>query len=141
MSKFTLLDYNVFNGISGKDLETLLPCIGAKMRFYQTDTDLSVLVQDKAHCYLILSGNIVMRTEDGEDYTLEEQDLLNINTEYLQKVQGRNFVSCQAKTDLTLLAMDWEGIMVPCWFSCFFHHRLVENITQASEKQRPAATL
>ena len=51
MKKFTLLYYVLFNGIPKEDMEMLLACIGAKIKFYKEKDDLTELLQNGQYCF------------------------------------------------------------------------------------------
>lgn len=129
MKKFTLLDYDIFNDISGEELETLLPCINAALKLYSEGDDLTPLAKSDGYCCLILSGSVSAVRADGEAVSLKENQVFGV--EMWAKELESGFVSFKAESYVTLLVMDARGVMAPCWFSCFFHHKLVENIGNA----------
>lgn len=127
MKKFTLLDYTLFDGIPKDDMEMLLTCIGAKIKFYQEKDDLTELIQNRQYCFLLLSGKVRMTMPDGAARLLEENSFFG-SAGFTEK-EPENAVSAAytAETPVTILVMNRESVANPCWFSCFFHHRLFEN--------------
>ncbi|WP_415932033.1 cyclic nucleotide-binding domain-containing protein [Zhenpiania hominis] len=127
MKKFTLLDYVLFNGIPKEDMEMLLACIGAKIKFYKEKDDLTELLQNEQYCFLLLSGRIRMTMPNGNVRLLKENTFFG-NVGFSEIVpEAAKSATYQAETLVTILVMDHKGIENPCWFSCFFHHRLREN--------------
>ena len=127
MKKFTLLDYGLFNGIPKEDMEMLLACIGAKIKFYKEKEDLTELIQNEKYCFLLLSGKIRMTAANGRTRLLGENSFFGSGGFSENEPESAATAAYKAETLVTVLVMDREGIGNPCWFSCFFYHCLREN--------------
>lgn len=115
-------EYRIFNGISEKQLETLLPCINGKIKVYPPGTELAEEgIGKNGNCTtLILGGKVSTR-----ERMLSEGDVIGYGMEYEAPV---------SVSHVSLLTMEYSRIMAPCWFSCHFHWTLCENLKTCREE-------
>lgn len=117
-----LSEYKIFNGINENQLETLLPCINGKIKVYPPDTDLSKEnIGKNGSCIALILGGKVSAPES----ILTEGDIIGYGTKYDAPV---------SVSHVSLLTMEHSRIMAPCWFSCYFHWKLCENLKICGEK-------
>lgn len=115
-------EYRIFNGISEKQLETLLPCINGKIKVYPPNTDLTEEgIHKNGNCIALILGGSV----SAQNSILTEGDVISYSTEYEAPV---------SVSHISLLTMEYSRIMTPCWFSCHFHWQLCENLKACREE-------
>lgn len=120
-------EYGLFQGISEMQLETLLPCIDAKVRLFSGNTKLKMegFGREGDRIGIILDGEVFDSPSKSEKCTIFEQHLLK-EGDVIGPGTGVSNPVTSGQT--AILSLSARAISEPCWFSCYFHHKLWENL-------------
>lgn len=149
-----LLGLPVFNGVFEQNLEEMLGCIHAKTEDYQSGTIIlnQELYENKIG--LVLSGSLDISaiTEDGHLLAIARLTPYEMfgrgffQRELLHRTDGSGgqtedlaqadwHLSATAVEDCTVLLFDYNQAVSPCWFSCFYHSRFIDNAIRIAADQ------
>lgn len=121
--KAALNEYDLFAGISAKDQEMLLPCINARVADLQAgqsirlDPDTAALILDGEAA---VAGGAVVSGGGAAGPVFGTDSLLMFDAP----------VTVTARKHCLLMKMERHMMYSPCWFSCSFHHRLMQNANE-----------
>ncbi len=120
----------LFSGITGKEIETLLPCLSAKKRTYAKDETVLSAGEKVAFVGIVLSGelyaerlslygdrSIVQAFLPGDSFGLARAVLPDAPSD----------VDIMAGQDCAVLFLSPSGIFHTCGKACSFHAGLVDN--------------
>ena len=122
----------LFNSISSKDLETLLPCLKSKVISY--DKNQTVFHQgdsiDKVG--IILEGSLIIQGIDfwGNSSILKNLTRYEMFGEIYAFEKKPLEVSIISNSKSTVLFLSLDKILHPCQISCIFHTSLIVNLLQ-----------
>ena len=128
-----LKDNLLFQGISPKNLDSMLSCLDARLAHYAREQAIFLAGDPPRWLGLVLSGAVQVVRDDifgnrsilakllpgdlfGEAFACAEIDALP--------------VSVLPVTDCVVLLMDYRRIITTCPSSCSFHGRLIENMVR-----------
>ena len=121
----------LFKGMSKKDVELALKCIGAFQKEYEKD-EFVILEEDKVQCVgCVLSGKIHMIREDfwGNQavlLTIGEKELFGESFACgAQLIASASFVT---KEKTKVLFLPFHRVMHTCPHACSYHHKLIVNM-------------
>lgn len=121
-----LQEYDIFKGIMGNNLVTLLDCISAEEVSLETGEVALPEEFVEKKVALILEGEVLAKSENGEDITLKRGELY-----------GKSFpTGVKASSPCRVLIFNHGEIYIPCWFSCFFHAAFIDNVDKAIAEQK-----
>lgn len=116
--------YDIFEGVMGNNLTTLLDCISAKEVSCGAGEVILTGDMPEKKVALVLEGEILAKNAEGKEITIKEGDLF-----------GKDFpTEVKAGTDCRALVFNHREVYTPCWFSCFFHAGFIENVEKAAAK-------
>ncbi|MBQ9015468.1 MAG: hypothetical protein IJ109_05045 [Firmicutes bacterium] len=123
----SLNEYHLFQGISPKDQQMLLPCINARLAALQPG---QTLPWGPESAGLVLDGRCT--AADGsiaaESASHENSSAADFGPNSLLLFDAPVMLS--AREPCLILRMDRHMMFSPCWFSCSFHHRLMSNAAE-----------
>lgn len=117
----TLGRYSPFVGIDNKEnCKTLLNCIHAEKVYITQDIKKSLSFVYSKKLALTLDENCRLKTSDNSIIAVPKGKIIDFSDAKYQ----------DAKPDLNfyVLIMDKEAVYMPCWFSCYFHAKFIDNI-------------
>ncbi|MGN1413816.1 MAG: hypothetical protein ACI4WY_06190 [Anaerovoracaceae bacterium] len=120
-------EYGIFQGISETQLETLLPCVDAKIRLFSGESNLDAegFGMEGDRIGIILDGGVLGSPSAPEtcaksaQHLRKEGDLIG---------PGTGIANPVTRGQTAILSLSARAISEPCWFSCYFHHKLWENL-------------
>lgn len=121
----------LFASMSEQDIQTMLSCLSARVKFYQKDEYIWQTGDDIEQVGLLLSGEVLIIKDD-----------LHGNRSILSNVQpgdmfGEAFscaglsvlpVSVLSISKCSVMLIDYKRIINTCSNTCVFHMRLIENM-------------
>lgn len=117
-----LQEYEIFKGIMGNNLSTLLDCISAKIVDREAGEEILPRELHEKMVALILEGEVLAEDVNGKEVMLKKGELL-----------GKGFArEIHTSTPSKALVFNHREVYTPCWFSCFFHAGFMDNIDKAS---------
>ena len=123
----------LFDGISPKDLRTMLDCIGWTVRSFPRGSILTLEDEQLPRIGIVLSGAVDMVKEDlwGNRTTLMRlrKDELFGET-FACGDNDRSLVIFSTPVDAEVLFLPFRKVMRTCSRSCVFHQQLVENMVR-----------
>lgn len=131
-------EFAVFESISEENLNTLLTCSGAQEKVCEENEELFTEDMRKKKCALILEGTAIAVGNDSREFTLGKGDIFGVS--FFEPENVTYFDSVKAEKGLRVMVMNFEGMTVPCWFSCFFHACFIDNIEKARQRQEEFLT-
>jgi len=127
----TLKTVPLFDGIDESKLDAMLQCIGAEVKNVHKN-EFALLAGDKvAHVGIVLRGELHVLREcfDGKRSIIAAVMPGGIYGEALCCAEiEESPVSVMAKTDSTVLMLDFSHILRSCANACDFHEKLVVNM-------------
>ena len=124
MMRSALNEYDLFAGISEKDQEMLLPCINARFADLQAGQSIRL---DPDTAALILDGEAVVSGGGAAGPGGIAAGPV-FGTDSLLMFDAP--VTVTARKHCLLMKMERHMMYSPCWFSCSFHHRLMQNANE-----------
>ena len=110
-----LNDYDLFRGIDAEQMRTLLPCLNARIC---TAAKGDTVCWQPQWVGLILSGKLQRAGSPAVDAAKTAGQTIRC-------VESETYL---ADSNASILKLDLPIALSPCWFSCSFHHRFVENL-------------
>lgn len=108
----------------------MFKCLNAVFKEYKKGEYISI---SKNIIGFVINGDVSILSEDiwGNSSLLSVVKEKNIFGETFACSKGTNdMISFVAKTDCTLLFLDYHKVLNTCTTACLFHHRLIENIVK-----------
>ena len=104
----------LFQGVQESELKAMLPCLGARERFYQKDEIIYHAGQTASDAGMVLCGSVNI----AETYAaISEQPML---------------CDAVAAEDCEILFLNLEKLMTTCRNGCAFHNRIIKNLIRIS---------
>lgn len=116
--------YEIFEGIKGNNLSTLLDCISAKIHYIEEGQVALQGEEAEKKVALILDGEVLARDGTDKEVTLQQGELF-----------GKDFPGeIKVSRPSRILTFNHREVYAPCWFSCFFHGGFIDNVDKAARK-------
>lgn len=138
MNYFFLSKTPLFHGISEEEIKKILPCIGAREKFY----DKNEIIFRAGTCVheigLVESGsvNIVVNFYWGDSNIFGHVEKGSIFAENYAAVPGKELICDVVATEPTqILFLDMKKLLTTCENGCQFHNRLVQNLLSISAEK------
>ena len=128
-----LLASPLFRGITGEELERLLPCLGGGARSYSAGAAILPAGTPAGQMGLVLSGRVQVAREEFSGHRsllaeLEPGELFAETFACAPALPGGLPVTVLAAEDCAVLLLDLHRVAETCPTSCPFHARLVRNL-------------
>lgn len=121
---------SLFKGISEEELKAMFKCLNAMFKEYKKGEYISI---SENIIGFVINGEVSILSDDiwGNSSLLSVVKEKNIFGETFACSKGTNdMISFAAKTDCTLLFLDYHKVLNTCTTACLFHHKLIENIVK-----------
>ena len=133
MEEYDLKKTTLFKNYLDMSLSEILQCMSADVLLLPAGEE---YIPGDSACAMILKGSLNAKTADGNILTLTYD--ANIGKGFYLKDGAPYFISFSAADDSALLTYDYECAMHPCWFSCFYHSALINNMVKIVKTQNEA---
>lgn len=139
-----MIDYQIitqndlFNGIEGDNLKSILSCLSAKTSVFKKDEFIYMTGENVCFIGILLKGQLVVLKEDenGNMNILSEVSPSDMFGEALACAEIEiSSVTVQAVEDSEILLIDYKKIIKTCPSACTFHTLLIENMLKILAKK------
>ena len=135
MNYLFLSNTALFKGLTEKEIEGLLPCIGAHEKKYKKDAVICRAGTTVSEIGIVLSGsvNIVVNYYWGNSNIFGHIEKGDLFAESFAAVPGRELIcDVVAAEPATILFLDMNKLLTTCKKNCPFHHHIIHNIVRIS---------
>lgn len=121
----------LFNGISEDELDTMLDCLGAKMKEFDKNQIIFWEGEESEYIGILLSGKVLVTKEDFDG---NRSILSSVNSgelfgeSYACAEVGALPVSIVASEKSKVMLIKCSKIQSPCAKSCSYHNRMIHNL-------------
>ena len=121
----------LFEGINDNDLQSLLPCLSARVVHYDKNQTIFLNSEKSINVGIVLSGQVHIIKEDyyGNRHIIANIDEGNLFGETFACADIKVLpVSAFATTESEILFINYSRIITPCTNACAFHSKLIYNM-------------
>lgn len=125
----------LFQGVQESELKAMLPCLGARERFYQKDEIIYHAGQTASDAGMVLCGsvNIVVNFYWGGSHIFGHVEPGQLFAETYAAISEQPMLcDAVAAEDCEILFLNLEKLMTTCRNGCAFHNRIIKNLIRIS---------
>ena len=132
-----LIQTPLFQGVQESELKAMLPCLGARERFYQKDEIIYHAGQTASDAGMVLCGsvNIVVNFYWGGSHIFGHVEPGQLFAETYAAISEQPMLcDAVAAEDCEILFLNLEKLMTTCRNGCAFHNRIIKNLIHISAR-------